>query len=875
MVDKDRDVDSSFNPLLDDDSGDDFDLSSLDFDVSNLDSGEFDYGGKATLVDGSPLTDLDGFDTSNLDSGWGGDLDYHDNGAVGDDKFYAVDGHVDALLPDRSDVIVENDVDSLNDDYAGINDRNFDGYSDHDDTYGDNENFEEEFGEKLFEDDDFSESLINGSSGEDYGFVDDNLNVSVDDVEDDEGKDAGDSIVGDLEDEFSDDPLNEFIDDDNVSDSFSNIRPVVDDSDSDDTFDFWDDDEEDAPDPFGGYDIDEILGYGIDIGASDVHVSSNDFVAYTVLGDIVKSDKFDPIPATIVQRISLDIISNVSLSTFNTDLELDTSYVIRRGEYRGRRFRLSVGRSFNDVFMVFRIISNVIPDPDELGISGSLLGWADLPNGLVMVNGPTGHGKALTLDTHIPTPSGWTTMGDVKVGDVLYDSAMMPTVVEWLSEINYSPELYKIVFANGDEVFADSHHQWIVSDAVSRERMINSFVNDSFVDGNVVLDDGVVYSKKLLNYCSFYEGSLLDVNDLFKLFVDLVDGKEFLSYESFVKVVVSLDDSCLSFVDSDGSSVFFVDKVLLGVAEFLFNVFGRGGFVRTVSTLDLLDGFLSVDGVSGFSVPVVLDRCFEDGFWNEIVDVVRILPGDVGFGPVRCIGVDSPDHSYLCGNFVVTHNSTTLASIMRRIQLNRPAKIITIERPIEYIYGNDGKALITQREVGGGDTRTFANALTSAMRQAPDIIMIGEVRNQTEVSELLRAAETGHLAVSTMHTNSAAMTLNRIMSLYEGTSDQPRILSTLGDVARGFANQVLLKSPDGKSRYAVREVLDVNEEVADLIRAGNVQGIVNYQMKNEITMEHELVRAVKAGKVGYSSARDNATNLPRFEKLAKENGVFE
>lgn len=199
----------------------------------------------------------------------------------------------------------------------------------------------------------------------------------------------------------------------------------------------------------------------------------------------------------------------------------------------------------------------------------------------------------------------------------------------------------------------------------------------------------------------------------------------------------------------------------------------------------------------------------------------------------------------LCGP-TGTGKSTTLASVVHNLMLSSRKKIITIEKPIEYIYPDDTPSLVVQREVGG-DTRGFYQGLTSAMRQNPDVILLGEVRNTEEVTELLRAAETGHLAISTMHTNSVATTINRIQNLFDG-NEQRRIMSTLADTLRGIGNQVLVKDMTGESRFAVREILTINQEVRELIVKGDVQGIRAYQIANEATMEHNLARAVKDGK---------------------------
>lgn len=219
----------------------------------------------------------------------------------------------------------------------------------------------------------------------------------------------------------------------------------------------------------------------------------------------------------------------------------------------------------------------------------------------------------------------------------------------------------------------------------------------------------------------------------------------------------------------------------------------------------------------------------------------------------------------LCGP-TGTGKSTTLASIVHNIMKNNRKKIITIEKPIEYIYPDDTTSLVVQREVGG-DTRGFYEGLTSAMRQNPDIILLGEVRNTEEVTELLRAAETGHLAISTMHTNSVSTTMNRIQNLFTG-NEQQRIMSTLSDTLRGVANQVLVKDKED-GRFAVREILTINDEIKELIVSGDIHAVRNYQIKEKSTMEHKLATAVLEGKCYESEARKQVVDTKLFNELIK------
>jgi twitching motility protein PilT len=266
-----------------------------------------------------------------------------------------------------------------------------------------------------------------------------------------------------------------------------------------------------------------------------------------------------------------------------------------------------------------------------------------------------------------------------------------------------------------------------------------------------------------------------------------------------------------------------------------------------------------------------IGKTFGDIFlqFRVIADTIP-TPKELGVSGPLLEWFSLPRGAVMLNGSTGTGKSTTMSSLLKDVQLTQAKKIITIEKPIEFVYGTEGKALVVQREVGR-DARSFAGALKSALRQAPDIIVVGEVRDREEVDEFLRAAETGHLAISTMHSDSAPATINRIMSLYDG-DEQKRILGTLSDVARGFANQLLVKTPDKKSRFAVREVLPVDEEVSKLILHGNVSGLQEYQMRHKITMDHELAKAVAGGFCTLEDARLQSSKPLRFDRLVKEAG---
>ena len=355
----------------------------------------------------------------------------------------------------------------------------------------------------------------------------------------------------------------------------------------------------------GFFNLDMVLSEAIEAEASDVHITPEQRVAFTVKGDIEFHDEYHIPDKQTMDDLSHAILNHVDYSEYAHERDYDFAYVIRRGPYEGRRFRGNIGRTFSEDVFVFRVISDVIPSMRSLGVEQELIDWSELHSGLWMICGPTGTGK-----------------------------------------------------------------------------------------------------------------------------------------------------------------------------------------------------------------------------------------------------------------------STTLASIIHHLQLTQPKKIITIEKPIEYTYPHEGKSLVVQREVGM-DTNSFANGLTAAMRENPDVILIGEVRNHEEVDELLRAAESGHLAISTMHTNAVATTVNRIQSLFDG-SERTRVLSTLSDTLKGLANQILLKDKRG-NRFACREILTFNKITRKLVSDGDVAGLRDYQLKKHITMEDNLVKLVLSGKCSKSEARSKAAFTDDFDEIYRKN----
>ncbi|MBR6365411.1 MAG: type IV pilus twitching motility protein PilT [Lachnospiraceae bacterium] len=166
--------------------------------------------------------------------------------------------------------------------------------------------------------------------------------------------------------------------------------------------------------------------------------------------------------------------------------------------------------------------------------------------------------------------------------------------------------------------------------------------------------------------------------------------------------------------------------------------------------------------------------------------------------------------------------STTLATMVDYVNRSRAEHIITIEDPIEYVY-EKGKSTIHQREIGQ-DIDTFSNALRSALREDPDVILVGEMRDYETISAAITAAETGHLVMSTLHTTGAAETINRIIDVFPAQA-QNQIRNQLASVLIGVITQQLIPLANGNGRIAATEILVCNDAVSNLIRTDKVYQI--------------------------------------------------
>ncbi len=217
--------------------------------------------------------------------------------------------------------------------------------------------------------------------------------------------------------------------------------------------------------------------------------------------------------------------------------------------------------------------------------------------------------------------------------------------------------------------------------------------------------------------------------------------------------------------------------------------------------------------------------------------------------------------------------TTTLAAMIDMINAERRVNIITIEDPVEFVH-KDREAIISQREIGI-DTENFGMALRHVLRQAPDIILIGEMRDIETMNVALQAAETGHLVFATVHTASAAETLDRVSNMF-APHERPMLWLRLSTTLRGVLSQKLLPTADGKGRVAAIEVMDVTPTIVKMLEEGRSDDIYTAirQAGTEAywgmqTMNQCLLRYYKAGIITEQDALANAGQFTELKQMIR------
>lgn len=282
-----------------------------------------------------------------------------------------------------------------------------------------------------------------------------------------------------------------------------------------------------------------------------------------------------------------------------------------------------------------------------------------------------------------------------------------------------------------------------------------------------------------------------------------------------------------------------------------------------------LDLAFTIEGVSRFRANMYQQR-------GTMGMVLRLIP--LGIYSLDDLGMP-PVISDLCthrqGLVLVTGptgcgKSTTLAAMIDMINTNRHCNIVTIEDPIEFVH-QDKQAIVSQREVGI-DTESFTDALKYVVRQSPDVILIGEMRDIETMHVALAASETGHLVLSTIHTTSASETMDRVINMFP-PHEKPQICLRMANCLRGIVSQKLLPRADGIGRIAAVEVMVATPTISKLVEEGRASQL--YAAIGEggfwgmQTMNQCLVRYFKDGLISEEEAFFNAGNLTELKQMLR------
>ena len=251
-----------------------------------------------------------------------------------------------------------------------------------------------------------------------------------------------------------------------------------------------------------------------------------------------------------------------------------------------------------------------------------------------------------------------------------------------------------------------------------------------------------------------------------------------------------------------------------------------------------------------------------------IPNVIKSIE-DLGLPGVVADFADHPNGLVLVTGPTGSGKSTTLAALVDKINTEKAVHIITIEDPIEFTHRSK-RAVVAQREVHY-DTYSFAAALRSILREDPDVVLIGEMRDLETIQAAITVAETGHLVFATLHTNSAAQSIDRMIDVFPA-HQQPQIRTQLSNILVGICSQRLVPAING-GRMAVAEIMIANSAVRAIIREGKTHQLdMTIQTGAEQgmqTMDRELARYVKSGTISYDDARQFAVDVAEFERLAR------
>jgi twitching motility protein PilT len=281
----------------------------------------------------------------------------------------------------------------------------------------------------------------------------------------------------------------------------------------------------------------------------------------------------------------------------------------------------------------------------------------------------------------------------------------------------------------------------------------------------------------------------------------------------------------------------------------------------------------SVPGVARFRVNIFYQR-------DSLAAAFRLVPTllksaeELGLPEVLRELAGRPRGLVLITGPTGSGKSTTLATMIDHINRTRSVHIVTIEDPIEFLHDHD-RAIINQREIGA-DAKGFPEALRGALREDPDVILVGEMRDLETIATALTAAETGHLVLATLHTQSASSTIDRIIDVFPA-AQQGQVRMQLAASVQGIVTQTLLPTADGSARVPALEILLPDDAVRNLIRQGKTEQIYSVMQTNTTrgmqTMEQALADLVLRRVISRDTALDVASRRDEFDALLARSGI--
>src|SRR3954454_7591642 len=281
----------------------------------------------------------------------------------------------------------------------------------------------------------------------------------------------------------------------------------------------------------------------------------------------------------------------------------------------------------------------------------------------------------------------------------------------------------------------------------------------------------------------------------------------------------------------------------------------------------------SIPGLARFRVNVFFQR-------GTLGAAFRLIPADIK--TLEELGIPSALHSLTekpRGLVLITGptgsgKSTTLAALIDEINRKRSEHILTIEDPVEFVHRHK-RCIVNQREIGP-DASSFAEALRAALREDPDVILLGEMRDLETISTAITAAETGHLVFGTLHTQSAPSTVDRIIDAFPA-AQQAQVRVQLAGTLEGVCTQALLPTPDGEGRVAALEILFPDDAVRNLIRQGKVEQIYSVMQtgtgRGMQTMEQALADLVLRGSIALEEALSCSSRPDQLYGLLERAGM--